>query len=49
VTDHTMALDLILSLDRDREVCVSVGDVGGFSTSDLRLLLFFCRHQIAGS
>jgi hypothetical protein len=49
VIDHIVTLDLLLSLYIDREVCVTVGDVGGFFSSDLRLLLFFCRRSIAGS
>jgi hypothetical protein len=48
VTDHIVALDLLISLYSDREVCVTVGDVGRFSSSDSRLLLFFCRHQVFG-
>jgi hypothetical protein len=32
-----------------REMCVTVGDVGGFSLSDPCLLLFFYRPDVMGS
>jgi hypothetical protein len=49
VTDPIMALDLLLNLYRDREMCITVRDVGNFSLSDPRLLLFVYNHQIMGA
>jgi hypothetical protein len=48
VTDPVMALGLLLNLYRDRKMRVTVGDVGGFSLSNMRLLLFFYRRDIVG-
>jgi hypothetical protein len=46
VIDPIMALGILLNLYRDREMCVTVKDVGGFSLSDPHLLLFFYRRDV---
>jgi hypothetical protein len=49
VTNHIVAVGLLLNLYIDREICVSMRDVGGFFLSDMHSLLFFCCHQIVAS
>jgi hypothetical protein len=44
-----MALGLLLNLYRDRQICITVGEVGGFSSFDPRSLLLFCQCRIVGS
>jgi hypothetical protein len=49
VTDRIVALGYLLNFYRDKEICITVGDIGSFLLSDPRLMLFFYRRGFVGT